>query len=539
MAVINGTDNPETLNGTSADDTLKGVGGDDVLNGNTGNDTLKGGAGADRLDGGAGIDIASYAFSTAAVSINLSAGRGLGGEAEGDTPVNIENVVGSSFNDSLIGNAGNNELYGQDGNDVLLGDEGDEYLGGGGGNDLLIGGPGIDTLDGGSGDDTFKGGGGADVLTGGDGNDTASYFGLTTGIIVYLYSGQDSAGAHLSGIENVTGSTHDDILNGDVNANVLNGGDGNDYMDGGAGDDTLYGGEGNDTLYGQAGHDVMYGGNGDDDFSDFFDDAIMIGGAGNDRYIVYNTSQVVVEAVGDGTNDAVVVHNTTYSLAGGSEVEALRTDSPTGTVELDLVGNEFDNRITGNNGQNTIVGSAGNDGGGYDALDLMTGNGGGDVFVWTSTAESGVAGNEADVITDFNRTQGDLIAVNPIDADVTAAGNQAFTFIGTGPFTAPGQISFFTTATNTFIPLNTDADAAQEMTIRLEGVPAVAADWVVLEGAKNLGALLEDFTSRPTASGWHARHASVGQRFCAGQRRRLAGIGRSQVIGRDQPRREL
>ena len=168
----------------------------------------------------------------------------------------------------------------------------------------------------------------------------------------------------------------------------------------------------------------------------------------------------------------MVVHNTTYVLAAGSEIEALRTDSVVGTVALDLVGNEFNNRITGNNGQNTIVGGSG--------LDVMTGNIGGDVFVWTSTAESGVAGNEADVITDFNRPEGDLIAVNPIDADVTVAGNQAFTFVGTGPFTAPGQISFFTTATDTFILLNTDADAAQEMTIRLVGVHAVDATWFVL-----------------------------------------------------------
>jgi len=481
MAVINGTDNAETLNGTSGDDTLKGVGGDDVLRANGGNDTLKGGGGADHLDGGTGIDIASYAYSTAAVAINLATGRGFGGEAEGDTLVNIENVVGSSFNDSLIGDAGRNELYGQDGNDIILGDEGDDYLDGGAGNDLLAGGAGIDTLIGGSGDDTLKGGGGADTLTGGDGSDTASYYGLTTGILVYLYAGQDSAGAHLSGIENVTGSSFNDNLVGDANANVLTGGDGNDYMDGGAGDDTLYGGEGNDTLYGQAGHDVMYGGNGDDDFSDFYDDAIMIGGAGNDRYIVYNTSQVVVEAVGEGNSDAVVVHNTSYVLAAGSEVEMLRTDSPIGTVALDLVGNEFNNSITGNNGNNTIVGSPDNDGGGYDGRDVMTGNGGGDVFVWSSIAESGVAGNEADVITDFNRAQGDLIAVNPIDADGNAGnGNQAFTFIGTGPFTAPGQISFFTTATDTFVLLNTDADAAQEMTIRLVGVHAVAADWFVL-----------------------------------------------------------
>src|SRR5262245_17059216 len=480
MAVFNGTDNPDNFIGTLGDDNMKGMGGDDILKGGRGADTLKGGAGADFLDGGADIDTASYAFSTAGVGVNLSTGRGFGGEAEGDVLVNIENVVGSSFNDSLIGDAGRNELYGQDGDDVILANDGDDYVDGGAGNDLLAGGAGIDTLLGNAGDDTLKGGGGADTLTGGDGSDTVSYYAMSAGVLVYLYLGSDSEGAHLSGIENITGSNYNDYMDGDAGANIINGGDGNDYMDGGAGDDTLYGGNGNDTMYGQLGHDTMYGGNGDDDFSDFYDDAVMIGGAGNDRYIVYNTSQVVVEAAGEGVNDAVVVHNTTYVLAAGSEIEALRTDSPVGTVALDLVGNEFNNRITGNNGQNTIVGSPDNDGGGFDGQDVMTGNGGGDTFVWTSTAESRLAGNEADVITDFNRLEGDLIAVNPIDADVTVAGNQAFTFVGTGPFTAPGQISFFTTATDTFILFNTDGDATQEMTLRLQGVHAVDASFFVL-----------------------------------------------------------
>ena len=70
--------------------------------------------------------------------------------------------------------------------------------------------------------------------------------------------------------------------------------------------------------------------------------------------------------------------------------------------------------------------------------------------------------------------------VSPIDADETVAGDQAFTFVGTAAFTAPGQINFFTTATDTFILVNTDADATQEMTIRLVGVHAVDASFFVL-----------------------------------------------------------
>jgi hypothetical protein len=120
----------------------------------------------------------------------------------------------------------------------------------------------------------------------------------------------------------------------------------------------------------------------------------------------------------------------------------------------------------------------------------MTGFGGGDVFVWSSTAETGVAGAEADVVTDFNRAAGDLLAFNPIDADGNAGnGDTAFTFIGVsdGSFDAPGEISYFTADGNgdsvddtTYILLNTDADATQEATIRLNGAHTVDASWFVL-----------------------------------------------------------
>jgi Ca2+-binding RTX toxin-like protein len=165
----------------------------------------------------------------------------------------------------------------------------------------------------------------------------------------------------------------------------------------------------------------------------------------------------------------------TYVLKAGSEVELLETTDVTGSTAMDLVGNEFGNAIIGNNGGNTIVG--------YGGLDVMTGNGGGDVFVWTSTAETGVAGNEADVITDFNRLAGDLIAFNPIDADGNAGnGDTAFEFIpGDGSsFTGVAQITYFTTRTDTYILLNTDTDPAQEATIRVVGVHTVDASWFVL-----------------------------------------------------------
>jgi hypothetical protein len=82
---------------------------------------------------------------------------------------------------------------------------------------------------------------------------------------------------------------------------------------------------------------------------------------------------------------------------------------------LELVGNELNNTINGNDGQSTIVGGF--------RLDVMTGAGSGDTFVWTSTDETRLPGQEADIVMDFNRAGGDLLAFNPIDANATGGTN--------------------------------------------------------------------------------------------------------------------
>ena len=101
MATITGTGNNDSLVGTATSDSIYGGGGAD---------TLVGGAGADYLDGGSGTDVADYATSGAGVTVNLTTGTGLGGDAQGDVLVNIENLVGSLFNDVLTGNTGNNSI---------------------------------------------------------------------------------------------------------------------------------------------------------------------------------------------------------------------------------------------------------------------------------------------------------------------------------------------------------------------------------------------------------------------------------------------
>ncbi|MGA1675222.1 MAG: peroxidase family protein [Pseudomonadales bacterium] len=155
---VQGLGGNDTLSGNGGDDQLDGGAGNDTLNGGAGNDLLIGGAGDDRYDGGAGIDTVSYATgATSGITITLASQRtqtrGGGGR---ERIRNVENLIGSEFNDNLGGSNVANQLEGG---------AGDDRLDGGAGNDTLIGGLGLDTLIGGAGLDTFV----FDVL--GTGND--------------------------------------------------------------------------------------------------------------------------------------------------------------------------------------------------------------------------------------------------------------------------------------------------------------------------------------------------------------------------------
>ncbi len=324
-------DSGDTLDGGAGDDRLIGGSGNDILRGGDGNDTLVGSVGADVMDGGAGINSVDYSGSNAGVSVDLSAGVTSGGYAEGDTLINIRNVTGSNFEDTIIGDGGDNVLTGGGGNDVLRG---------------------------GAGNDTLIGGAGADVLDGGGGIDTVDYSGSFAGVDVNLAagtaSGGDAQGDTLIGIENMIGSYHDDVLTGDAGDNVLVGGAGADQLDGGGGfntadystssaavtvnlatgngaggdaegdtlvniqqvdgssyDDSLTGSSSDDTFRGGAGNDTLTGGTGSDSylfgFGDGRDTIIEQGGASElDRIVLDpNIATHDVSVVRDG-NDMVL-----------------------------------------------------------------------------------------------------------------------------------------------------------------------------------------------------------------------------------------
>ncbi|MCX9113796.1 DUF5801 domain-containing protein [Aeromonas veronii] len=200
--LIGGT-GADTLNGNAGNDILLGGAGNDALNGGEGNDILVGGAGNDTLNGGAGNDTASYIDSTAGVTVKVNGNNQATGGAGTDSLSNMENLVGSMFNDSLTGDGNANVLSGLVGSDILSG---------GGGDDLLLGGADGDTLTGGGGKDTFKWGagdiGGVDVIkdfTTGTGGDVLDISELLTGehansgsLDAYLNFSSDGPGTNKS-----------------------------------------------------------------------------------------------------------------------------------------------------------------------------------------------------------------------------------------------------------------------------------------------------------------------------------------------------
>lgn len=128
---LQGNDVSELISGGDGNDRLIGKGGDDRIRGDVGDDVLEGGTGADVLDGGDGIDRVIYRRSATGVTINLALGIALGGDAVGDTLIDVEYVVGSDFADTITGDGNVNHL---------IGEAGDDVLDGGGEDDVLVGG---------------------------------------------------------------------------------------------------------------------------------------------------------------------------------------------------------------------------------------------------------------------------------------------------------------------------------------------------------------------------------------------------------------
>lgn len=127
----------DTITGNALNNSITGDLSDDFLNGGAGDDLFLTGAvddGSDTITGGTGVDTIDYSGRAAFVNVTLAPSPTSGLTGEGDVlAIDMENVIGTGYDDIIMGNASANELVGGAGDDTLTGGLGDDVLEGGGG----------------------------------------------------------------------------------------------------------------------------------------------------------------------------------------------------------------------------------------------------------------------------------------------------------------------------------------------------------------------------------------------------------------------
>jgi Ca2+-binding RTX toxin-like protein len=164
---LDGGENNDILDGGEGEDIINGGNGDDIIYSTAGYDIVQGGTGADtyfvfideadlggsvqtHIADAGGVDTLNFSLLTQGVIANLadgafvqigSSGQVLvGSNGVGSAAANIENAIGTGFDDRIIGNAlanrieggtGNDRLFGREGGDTLIADAGDDIVSGG------------------------------------------------------------------------------------------------------------------------------------------------------------------------------------------------------------------------------------------------------------------------------------------------------------------------------------------------------------------------------------------------------------------------
>ncbi len=370
-----GSHNSDTLTGDSAANMLLGGGGGDRFAGLGGADTLVGST--------LYYDLADYSAEIAGVVINLNTGVA-GSAAAGDVLISIEDLVGTSANDTLRGNGAANYLAGGGGHDLIVGagaqalffgPRGDVLDGGAGDDTLLANGVGDATLSGGAGDDllsatsdghvTFVGGAGADTMRGGaPGTATVSYVGEAA-IVIDLVAGVVSGAAAndvFTNISNFIGSSFADSLVGGAAASNLNGADGNDTIVGGSGGGALRGGGGNDRIVVNSVGSGVSAGGGNDIIIVNSAGSTVVGGGGDDTLLASNGADYFKG--GAGYYDTISYANAAAAvilyLGGVAPNAGAAAGDTLNGVEV-AIGTAFDDFLFGWHLESGLYGGAGDD----------------------------------------------------------------------------------------------------------------------------------------------------------------------------------
>jgi Ca2+-binding RTX toxin-like protein len=159
----------------------------------------------------------------------------------------------------------------------------------------------------------------------------------------------------------------------------------------------------------------------------------MIGGIGNDTYVVDALGDIVTENAGEGI-DTVQTALAGYTL--GTNVENLTL---TGAANINGNGNALANVLTGNAGNNVLSGNGGNDtligNAGNDTLD---GGIGADHMIGGIGNDTYVVDDVGDTITE-NAGEGTDLVRTTLNALGLGSNVENLTFIGTGNFAGTGN----------------------------------------------------------------------------------------------------
>ncbi|MEG3436087.1 choice-of-anchor L domain-containing protein [Pannus brasiliensis CCIBt3594] len=357
--------------------------------------------------------------------------------------LHLGNQSGGNNGVSLINN---DNLYGGNGNDDLEGGIGDDYLDGG---------TGFDTLIGGTGNDIYIVDNSADVLiessiipTEIDTVQSSISYTLGANIENLILTGTAAINGTGNELNNtITGNSADNILDGGTGIDSLIGGTGNDiYIIDNLGDtvtetstltteiDTVQssvtytlganlekliltgtsaingtGNALNNTITGNNYDNVLDGSAGADS---------IIGGTGNDTYIVDNTGDIVTETSTLTTEIDTVQSSVTYTL--GANLENLIL---TGTATINGTGNALNNTLTGNSGNNTLNGGAG--------IDTLIGGTGNDIYI---------IDNVGDIITETSTLATEIDTVQSSVTYTLGANLESLTLTGTAAINGTGNL---------------------------------------------------------------------------------------------------
>ncbi|HVL80204.1 MAG TPA: calcium-binding protein [Actinomycetota bacterium] len=387
-----------------------------------GNDTIMGSALNNVLDGAAGTDTVSFAGRPNGVRVNLSLNTAQDTRDGNDTILNFENLTGTAFNDVLSGNALDNRLDGGAGQDIVThrGRTGPVTV------NLATGtasGEGADVLL------------GIDHASGSEGNDTITGNGAANHL--WGRGGNDQiSGA--DGDDTISGGPGDDVLDAGLGVDnvsyepsetgvTVNLGVGGAQNTVGDGTDTLSGFEQltgsryDDTLTGGSGNDVLRGGPGNDTIDGAGGNDGLQGGPGNDVLTggAGIDSASYSQAAGGVTVDLAVASAQNTGGDGSDQLSGI--ENLTGSDHADtLKGDGGSNNLRGKGGNDTLLGGGGNDTlFGHEGINTLDGQGGDDVLYGGSSDDTLTGGDGNDTVSYFHAAAGVLVDLRIVGPQAT------------------------------------------------------------------------------------------------------------------------